>query len=362
MAAKKTMLAAFKQKKAPTMFLSSWFKTTDRDIFRSRKAVIDIKRQKEQIAVDVVRGTGGLLVSNKRFTTKEYTPPLYDLYNSYFEEELNERLPGGTEYDNPDYLAQIIATITDDQVEVQEMIMRAIEWQAANIFVTGTVPLINGDTIDYKMKATHSLPVGTVWSNTSAAPITNIKDACQLNRKDGLVESTVAIFGDTAWANFLARIKADGSLNILNAELGKITMPVANANGAVFHGEFVAGSFRLQAWTYPQYYDVPTGYGLSNEGTKQPYIPTDKVLILPMSNAIDLRLIYAGIPELVNRKDAQLQALGIDRYPANVRGDFLPYAFTDDERTCLKVGVRSAPLCVPTQIDGWCVINTNTAS
>ena len=79
---KRVMLEAFKQKANPTLFLSQWFRTTERDIFRSRKAVIDVKRNKEEIAIDVVRGTGGRLNNNKRFTTKEYRPPMYDEYMS----------------------------------------------------------------------------------------------------------------------------------------------------------------------------------------------------------------------------------------------------------------------------------------
>ena len=79
-----------------------------------------------------------------------------------------------------------------------------------------------------------------------------------------------------------------------------------------------------------------------------------------MAGAIDLRLIYAGIPDLIPRVDPRLSALGIDRVPGNIRADFYPYAHIDDEATCLKVGVRSAPLCVPTQIDGFCTINTRT--
>ena len=149
---KRVMLEAFKQKANPTLFLSQWFRTTERDIFRSRKAVIDIKRNLEEIAVDIVRGTNGRLNNNKRFTTKEYIPPIYDEYMAYNEEELNERMPGDTEYVNPEYVSQFLAILTDDQIELRDLILRAIEKQAADTLVTGVVPLINGDTIDYKQK------------------------------------------------------------------------------------------------------------------------------------------------------------------------------------------------------------------
>ena len=59
------------------MFLSGFFQSPERNKTRSRKVVIDVKRNEETIAVDVVRGSGGRLNINKRFTTKEYVPPVY---------------------------------------------------------------------------------------------------------------------------------------------------------------------------------------------------------------------------------------------------------------------------------------------
>lgn len=356
---KRTMLAAFKQKKAPTSFLAGWFRTTERDIFLSTKAVIDIKRNEENIAIDVVRGTGGRLNNNKRFTTKEYTPPMYDEFTAYNGDELNKRMPGELEYSNPDYIASLIAILTDDQVENQQTILRAIELQAAQTLFTGGVTLINNDSLDFKQKATHNFAAAIVWSNTSADPINDFITAADLNRKDGKTDSQVAIFGESAWKNFLARkTGANSPFDIKNVTLADIRQPVKNANGAVFHGTFTAGSYTFQAWTYPQYYMVPTGFGLANEGTLVPYVPTDKVAVLPMSDMIDLRLVFAGIPQLVTVNDPRLQSLGIVQVPTNIRADFHPYAVIDSEAKCMKAGVNSAPLCVPTQIDGWSIIKS----
>jgi hypothetical protein len=360
---KRTMLAAFKQKKKPTNFLSGWFRTTDRDIFRSRKAVIDIKRNNEAIAIDVVRGTGGRLNNNKRFTTKEYTPPIYDEYTAYFEEELNERMPGQTEYTDMQYMAQFLAILTDDQVELQEQIVRSIEVQAAQALFSGAVTLINNDSLDFKQKATHNFAAAGNWNVAGSIPTNDFITAATLNRKDGKTDSKIAIFGEQAWEDFLARNQATGTgdgnrFDLINAKLADIKQPVPNTNGAVFHGTFTAGSYQFQAWTYPQFYLVPTGFGLANEGTLVPYVPTDLVAVLPMADQIDLRLIHAGIPALVNRVDNQLSGLGISQIPMNIRADFHPYAVVDDEKTCVKAGVRSAPLVVPTQIDGWSIIKS----
>jgi hypothetical protein len=356
---KRTMLAAFRQKMSPTGFLAGWFRTAEQFMFRSRTAVIDVKRNDEPIAVDVTWGTGGRKVDNKQFTTKEYRPPMYDEYTSYFEEELNKRMPGMTEYDETAYQAQFMALLTDDMVEIQEMIQRSIEKQASDVLFTGKIVLHNGDEIDYKQKATHNFTPAILWNNSSAVPTQDILTGSTLNRKDGKTDSKIAVFGEQAWEDFLARnIEDQLRWDNRRANLADITPPVKNTDGAVFHGTFTAGSYGFQAWTYPQFYKVPVGFGYPNEGTLVPYVPTDKVLVLPNSNEIDLRLLFAGIPTLVDRVDPRLAQVGITRVPRNIIVDFHPYAHVDDKKVCVEAGVRSAPLCVPTQIDGWTVIKT----
>lgn len=359
---KRSMLEAFRQRSNPTLFLSSWFKTKPEYIFLARKCAIDTKRNGRAMAVDVIPGTGGRLINNKRYTTKEYIPPAYNLYNSYSPDELNDRMPGSTEYDNPEYALQLMQVLTADQIVTNDMILRAKEWQAANAFVTGTVPLINNDIVDFKQKATHNFAPSVVWSNSSGVPNTDLYTACELNNTDGQVAAAeqIAIFGATAWTNYLSRTTGSGSaFDMQNAKLGDINLPVTNTEGAAYHGMAAAGPYKVQLWSYPQNYEVPIGFGLANEGTEVPYIPADKVVVVPPSNLIDLRTVFAGIPDLVKQTDPQLIAmLGGDRMPANRRVESIPYAYVDAKKYTFEVGVKSAPLVVPTQIDGYSVIKT----
>lgn len=352
---KNTMLEAFKQKASPTMFLSGFFRTPPRNITRSKKVTIDIKRNDELIAIDVIRGTGGNLNLNKRFTTKEYIPPVYDEYSTINEEELLDRLPGMTEYESPEYMAAVLAKITDDQVENLDKILRSIEKQASDVLFTGTVVLINNDTIDYKQKTTHAFNAATVWSDVdNAKPLDDIQTAAGLNRADGKITSDVLVMGETALQEFLAtaQVKDQGAFRIV--ERLSIKPPVMNDEGAAFHGIVSAGAYKFQLWSYPQLYRVPVGSGLPNEGDLVPYVPADKVLVT--GSNIRLDLVYAGIPSVVNRVAPEMAAMGITGMPVNAMGDFHPYGYTDNDRLNLKAGVRSAPLCIPTQIDGYSII------
>ncbi len=359
---KRVMLEVFRQAQAPTMFLSSWFRTSPRWMFQARKCVIDVVRNLEKYAIDVVRGAGGRLNKNKKFTTKEYTPPPYDEYSSVTWEELNERLPGQTEYTG-DYANHVRLLISEDQVQLQQKIMRAIEVQAKQIFFDdGVVTLVNNDSLDYKQKGTHAFNAATKWSDSSATPWTDLENACELNRKDGKIQTGefIAVMGKTAWANYLVR--SESRNDVRNVRLADIDLPVPNTGGASFHGVVAAGSYRIQIWTYPQFYDVPSlaeiGVTLTGAGTTLPFVPVDHVLVIPAANEIDLRLVFAGIPELTPNVSAELRGMGFDRMPTSAAGDFHPYGFIDDKLRTMEIGVRSAPLCVPTQIDGFCVIDT----
>ncbi|MCK4959716.1 MAG: major capsid protein [Planctomycetes bacterium] len=353
---KRTMLEAFKQKKAPTMFLSGFFRTPPRNITRGKTVVIDVKRNDESIAVDIVRGTNGRMNENKRFSTKEYEPPVYDEWSPFAEDELMSRAPGQTEYADPEWTAEFIARVTDDQAINQEKILRSIEKQAADAFFTGTVILINNDTVDFKQKATHNFTTAVDWDAAGGLPLDDIGAAIVLNRKDGKVESDITLMGDQAFLDFLSNAQVEKFANFRRVDRVDIRPPVMNTEGAAFHGTFSVGSHTMQLWTYPQYYLVPVGFGLANEGTLVPYVPTDKVLVLSSTARYDL--VYAGIPQLVNRVDPQLTSLGITSVPSMVATDFNPYAVVDDTAVSIKTGVRSAPLCIPTQIDSYTVIDT----
>ena len=353
---KRIMLEAFHQMATPTGFLTSFFRTPPQNITSKKKVIIDIKRNLEQYAVDVIRGTGGHLNNNKRFSTKEYEPPMYDEYSAFTEDELLERIPGQTEYSEMSNAAQMAAVMAMDQVELRNLILRAIEKQASDVLFTGTVVLINNDTIDFKQKATHQIAAPVAWSTATADALADIEGAAILNRQDGKANSSICIFGKTAWNEFLKLNDTVAKFNLRRANLADVKPPRLNDQGAAFHGLFTAGSYEFQAWTYPQFKQIPEG--LPNAGDIVPYVPDDKVLVIPTPSEIRLDLVYAGVPAIVDRVDPRLRILGFDRAVTRIRADFHPYAHIDDKAVAMEIGVRSAPLCIPTQIDGYAVLTT----
>jgi hypothetical protein len=350
------MAAAFKLKAMPTRFVSSWFQSPDANKFDTTEIVVDIKRNNESIAVDVVRGTQGRNNVNKRFTTKTYTPPVYDEYANFNESERLNRALGQTEYDDHS-MAVVIAAITDDQAEMQAKIIRAIEKQAVDSLFAGQIALINGDTVDFKQKATHKIAPVVDWSNANGVPLDDMAGAAKLNRQDGYKQTTDGLFGEDALKLLFNndQFKEKANQQFEQAQNMAIRPPMMNSEGAVFHGQLTIGDYRINIWSYPQFYDVPLGYSLPNEGTKVPYIPTDKVFI---GNASGSRfdLYYAGIEKLAVAPDPRLASLGLSMIPMTMKGDFHEYGAIDQLAQNAIYGVKSAPLCVPTEIDSFCIL------
>lgn len=347
---RRALADVFKKKAKPTMFLSSMFQSPESNKKDTVEIVVDIKRNGERIAIDVVRGTGGRNNVNKRFTTKTYTPPTYNEAGNYNENERLQRALGKTEYDE-NTMADVIAAITDDQVDLQDTILRAIEKQAADAFFTGTVVLINSDTLDFKQKGTHKITPSPVWSDANGLPLDDLQGGGTLNRKDGQTTTKDFIMGENCWKLLKNNAQFQKFADFRRVDQINVRPPVMNSDGANFHGTLTIGEYVINLWTYPQFYFVPMGFGLANEGTLVPYIPTNKGWLGTIGARFDL--YFAGIAKLVPA-DPRLVAFGIQQIPQTMKGDFHTYGYTDIPGKNVIYGVESAPLIVPTDLDTYC--------
>lgn len=350
------MMETFKKKIAPTNFLSSMFQSPDVNKSDTRFIDVHVKRNGEEMAVDVLRESGGRGNINKRFTRKRYEPPFYNEWANTNASERLLQIFGKTEYD-AETIADVIAAITDDQALMQDKIIRAIEKQAADAFITGTVPLINYDTIDFKQKTSHKITPPTAWSNSAGVPIDDLADGAKLIRIDGQTTTTDAIFGEDAFKLFFNNNQVKAKADFRRVDQINVRPPVMNSEGANFHGTVSIDEYVINIWTYPQYYIVQTGYGLPNEGESVPYIPADKVWLGNFNTRHDL--YYAGVEKLVTMSDPRLSEIGFTAFPQTMRGDFHPYAIVDTLGQNTIYGVKSAPLCVPTDIDSFCVFTAS---
>lgn len=363
---RQVMLELFEQKSPNTMFLSNFFRRDPMWIVDTNEVEMDVIRDNEKISIDVTPFTAGRLNVKKRWTTKKYKPPMHDEYHSYEGKEFLDRLPGVNPYAPANNVAALLGKITDDQASLQKKINRSIEKMASDVFFSGKIVTLSDEEIDFKMKSSHQIDAAAAWGGGSATIPVDLKNLADILRKDGKITMTDLVFGSSAWENFLKETTQANRFNFRRVEVTDISMPSmldAN-NGAAFHGIIAVESYQVRCWTYPQFYDVPTDEEvgvdsgtITNAGqTGVAYVPEN--LVLGIGVGIDLRLVFGGIPHIINRPDPRLEALGIDGIPYAMARDFHPYALLDKKENALLVGVKSRPLTIPAQIDGFGFIDT----
>lgn len=350
----KTMIDGFTLYQKPTCFLTSFAReiVTDYD-----KIELDKRSVKNVYAVDVERD-GARMVNFNKFETIDYTPPYYNQYDSLTPAQFDKRQFGKTVYEKAGNLNNFL---NERQGWLSDTIVNAIEKMVSDALFNNKITLCDGSSITFNRKDTHYInKENEKWSSTGD-PIKHIDDMCQLLIDDAKVSGAGAFqlicARDTVNAllsnsKFRDHTKFDAGIKLTD-----IKMPTWNTNGATFHGQFSAGSFRINLWSYNAKFEVPKGFNYANEGTLQPYIPNGTALLLPEDVRFDL--IYAGIDNsatmINNGSIGNINALTM------IKAKQLPYAYW----TIMTVGtasfvygVKSRPLFIPTNNDCFVIAHS----
>ncbi|MCP4677085.1 MAG: hypothetical protein GY854_16535 [Deltaproteobacteria bacterium] len=340
------MARAFQELDMPTLFLASFFKSGDQDKFPGVIVKVDSVRGKEEYAIDVIPYSGSRGNKITLFTRKEYAPPAYDESAYLTAEELATVQPGRTEYNRTVDLANMIV---NRQKILRNKIWRAKEMLCRDALILGKITLRNGDVIDFKQRAELQYTTPADWTNSTTDALSDFSVIGGRIRKYGVKPLKDAIFGETALQKFLNNAAVKSQADIKKYERAAITSPIAKEDGADYHGTFSAGSYNVNIWSYPQVVGIPMGFGLPNEGTKQPYIPADKVICLGADP--DFRLFYAANAVLADPVSAELMGMtGLPMLPSLVPGEMQPYFILDERHASVEIGIRSRPLPVPVGI------------
>jgi hypothetical protein len=235
---------------------------------------------------------------------------------------------------------------------------RSEEKQASDAVFEGKITLYDGTIIDFNKKTTHNITPAYKWNNASGTPLDDIADACDLCVQDGKISSATfnLVIADNALnalltnPQFLAQAKAMENINRAN-----ISIPVENLNGVKYHGQFSAKSYKINLFTYPQYYEIPTGFEFANEGEVSRYIPEGRALLFP--DGIRFDMFHGGVESVpVGKASGDIYSIVL---PELEEVEQLPYAYTKVESGELwtEAGVKSRPLFIPTNIDGFATFN-----
>lgn len=325
----KMLIAVYRERVTPTSFLRSFFPVKESS---TKELAIEVQRGTEKIAVDVERGTEGNRNSFSRSTEKIFVPPYYREYFDATELDLYDRLFGSTSEIDSDTFQSFLEAVADKLRMLQDKIERAYELQCAQVLETGIVTLEAGVNIDFKRKsASLKDNTATPWTG-SYDPYLQYEAGGDFLRQVGKSEGSVinAIHGSLAMRALLANtfVKERGPLTNIN--LDAIRAPQKNSVGASLFGRITAGSYSVNLWTYPEFYD-------NASGVSTPYINPKKVIMLP--EAPKFVLGFAAVPQLLTT--------GI----AAKKGAYLIGNYVDERNSKHIFDIKSAGVAIPVGVD-----------
>lgn len=328
----KQLVARFSDRVAPKSFFRSFFKETET---AAKNISIEVERDSQSVAVDVIRGTEGNRNTWDLSTEKIFTPPYYNEYFDSTQLECYEELY--VEQGSVSSLAfgKFLAAAASKMEGLFFKIERAYELQASQAMIDGIVQLKNGINIDFKRKAGSIIAygAGTDWSITTVDPNTSLLAGCTFLKETGKMTGNKVhcILGGEVRTAYANNPKVQARALAVQYGLDMIVPAQANSVGASFHGEVSVGAFRVLLWSYPEVYKHPV------TGAITPYMHPKKIVMVPeMTSQV---ISYAGVPQLLST--------GISAR----KGKFITYDRVDEAATAHLMGVKSAGIAIPVAID-----------
>jgi hypothetical protein len=326
----KMLIDVYRQRSTPTSFLRTFFKDVT---VPTLEVSIEVQRGKEKVAADVVRGTDGNRNQWTRSTEKSWIPPYFREWFDATQLQLYDRLYGATEI-NDSIFAAYINDVADHIMELQEKIERAVELQCAQVLETGVISIASDTGIDFHRKTASMVDpgAGNYWATGTTDPFNQLEAGCKFLRQVGKAGGNmfIALCGGQALTDLLSNTIFLKRQNLFSMALDAVNSPQMGETGATYHGTLTCGSYKVQLWAYPQYYD-------NAAGVSTPYLNEQKVTLIPV--APKFKIAYAAVPQLLTPSTPPF----IGKYKIN--------EYIDQRGKARIVDIESAPLAIPTAID-----------
>lgn len=327
----KAVTAAYKERISPKGGMRAIF--TEK-VVPTLEVSIAVQRTKEKIAKEVPRGTDGNRNEFSRTSEKIFLPLYFREWFDLTKLQLYNALFSSQSIDSAIFAA-FVDDVTHHIMICQEKIERSIEKMGADVLTTGKVYDKDGNVyIDYGRKAESftDAGAGNYFANAGIDPFKQLKDDCDFLRKVGKAEGGVfnAWCGETAINDLIANDVFQKRQNLFHMSLDQVQGPVRDAVGTVFHGIITCGPYKVQLWSYPDYYENAAGSMTS-------YLDAKKITLTPL--APKFQTVYGAVPQLL--EPGQTPQIG-----KFIFGDYV------EKRSKSRVmDVESCPLCVPIAVD-----------
>lgn len=318
------------------------------DILKTRYIKTDTRRGSEKVALDVLLGHQGIRTQIAKSTTKDYDPFNFKYYFDATQLEIYWRMFPSSSWNTND-MREAADAIGQEVLINKQLIERAYELMCWQLFLTGTLTSYknpsNPTTVSFHRKSASMVDLGSgeYWDTnaSSADPFADMGAGGDFLRQTGLVQDfeLTVIMGSAAYAAFInTDAYKNRALALRNLD-NDFVKSSRKANGQVYHGNFSVGSYRVNVFTYNQFYEDPTGVS----ATKLSYMDSKKVVILPsVFDATDFKHFFIATPQLTYPGQNTLSL---------VAADYAYWEYLDLLAKAHLFYVESAGMPVPVAID-----------
>lgn len=324
------LVAVYEERPVVKNFLRSFFP----EVYKSTRYVsIEVQRGFEKIAVDVLRGTEGNRNEFGISTQKVFDPPFFKEYFDMTQLNLYDVLMGQTDISQVQY-GEMLAEVAQKLGLLQDKIERSYEVMCSQALTTGIVTMVNGENVNFKRKADSLVDYsGSPWTTGSNSPYEDLEVGCNFIRQVGKSQGGTlnAILGSTALSALLTNTTFLTRQNLFSMALDSVRPPQRDSVGASLHGQLTVGSYKVNLWSYPEYYD-------NAAGVSTPYIDPKKVILIP--EAPKFTMSFAAVPKLIDAPGAQQSV-----------GAFTVEEFKDTRKKTHDIEICSAGVPIPVAID-----------
>lgn len=354
---KKMISAYFQEPVAPVAYFSGMFQAPEENFFPTEKVELDVQVSGQDVAIAVQNmRTDYRLNEVTNFVNKEFTPPVYKEAVPLNSFELLQRMAGENPYQlRTSDRAKIVTMMLRGMRRVEFKIRRAIELQAAQVLQNGAVDLTDENgatlyTINYGLKPTHFPVAGVSWAtSTLAEKEADLEALAEQVNSDSYMTPDTITFGNNAWKLLTQTTGFYDKFDVMNANVGTLTLPTTRGNGGIYRGRLEVGSYTLDVFTYnAEYKDPQTG-----NATK--YMDPNKVIIQASGARMDA--LFGAVPNI--GKALGITGAGIlpelpTRFTSGAnRIDMSTNVWLSEDGNELVGGVATRPLMVPTAGDSF---------
>lgn len=325
------VVATYEQLPEATGFLSGNFPS----VFGGTKILSTYSRFfDERVASDVSITSNGHENLYSKSDQKAYEPvffyeriPVSDI-DGYFRQWNNPMISAGEFSDIKNEIAIRFA-------DTRNTILRRKELMIAEIFNQGYFTTSKGDTANYGRIGDSfiDLGAGNYWNDAGVDPYEQMNAIGTFFRKEAKDTSPtiIGVMGEAAAAALSNNpIFSDKQKRFQN-NFDRL-IPVNRLNGANYKGTYDCIDYKVEMYTYPQYYKDPT------TGVLTPYVPTNKVFYFPAKN--NFLTAHGEIPMLPSNLTGGMNE-GISEMTNPNTSEFVVNMLIDQQRTTVEYGMKA---------------------